>query len=271
MERNKQVLNLVNQKGPIIPSQISGEIGTNILLASAILSELVSENQLKVSSLKIGGSPLYYSEGQQIKLQEYTKYLNEKQFEAYKLLKEKKVLRDKELAPVVRVAIREIKDFAKPLEVSIENSKEIFWKWYLLEKEETEHLIKEKLGMALKKEVVTAQKKPPASKKPALKTGDFIGDVLKFFKSNGIEVLEQTTIKKNSEFEFVIAFPTPIGMAKYYCVAKSKKRCGDSDLNAAFARGEMRKLPTLFLTSGELTKKAATLLSTGLAITFKRI
>ncbi|MBN2454733.1 hypothetical protein JXB11_04265, partial [Candidatus Woesearchaeota archaeon] len=83
MEKNTQVLELVNRRGPIIPSQISGEIGTDILLASAILSELASKKQIRVSKLKVGGTPLYYFPGQEEKLQEFIKYLNGKQREAY--------------------------------------------------------------------------------------------------------------------------------------------------------------------------------------------
>jgi len=280
MERNKHVLDLVHERGPIIPSQISGDIGTNILLASAILSELVSNKQIKISSLKIGGSPLYYSEGQEIKLQDFTKYLNGRQSEAYALIKERKVLRDQELTPVVRVALREIKDFAKPLEVSAANSSELFWKWYLLQPEETEQLIRKKISIPKqtpKKEVPQKEPAPvqknltPSPRKPAPKTDEFHNSVLQYFTRNGIEVVEQNIVKKKTEFEFVISFQTPIGKATYYCIAKNKKRCSDTDLNTAFAKGQMRKLPTLFLTSGEITKKATTVLASGLQITYKKI
>ncbi|MBN2454290.1 hypothetical protein JXB11_01965, partial [Candidatus Woesearchaeota archaeon] len=239
--------------------------------------------------------------------------------EAYDLLKERRVLKDRALTPVIRVALREINDFAKPLEVTIGESKQIFWKWYLLGKEETESLIKEALGLSKKveapapppqhpapkekipekivpekpapiqqkipekpKEAIkpepVQEKLAPAKPKPAAKpkkqpakASTLLNDTLNFFEKSGIEVLEQGVLKKNSEFEFVIKMPTPVGEVKYYCVAKSKKRCSDSDLSAAFAQGDMRKLPVLFISPGELTKKAAALLEKGLNITYKKI
>ena len=40
------------------------------------------------------------------------------------------------------VALRNIKDFAFKLEVSVDNKSEIFWKWYLIDNNEAEKIIK---------------------------------------------------------------------------------------------------------------------------------
>ncbi|MBI2546309.1 hypothetical protein HYV81_03955 [Candidatus Woesearchaeota archaeon] len=145
MSREK-ILAFVRAQGPVIPSQIAKEVGTNILFASAMLSELVARKELKVSSVKIGGSPLYYIPGQEAQLEQYSGKLHEKERQAFEQLKEKRVLRDIQQAPVTRVALRSLKDFAVPLEVSFNNQTEIFWKWHTFNSQEAEQVIRSQLS-----------------------------------------------------------------------------------------------------------------------------
>lgn len=162
MATNDDILNLVKQRGPILPAQVSRHIKDNILMTSARLSELLSNKKIKISSIKVGGSPLYYFEGQEIKLQNYSDNLGSKEKEAYNLLKEKKVLRDSALEPAIRVALRIIKDFSVPLQVNYGNKTEIFWKWYLAQNNETQEIIREILT---KKEEIIQQKIPAEAQK----------------------------------------------------------------------------------------------------------
>jgi hypothetical protein len=67
-------------------------------------------------------------------------------------------------------------------------------------------------------------------------------------------------IRKSSEADYVIKVPSSVGALTYYCKAKSKKKITEGDLSSAFIHGQTRKLPTLFLTNGELTKKARDML-----------
>ena len=69
-------LSFVKREGPILPAQLAKEINTNILLSSAILSELAENKQVLVTSIKKGGSPLYYISGQEEKLQELSRFLS---------------------------------------------------------------------------------------------------------------------------------------------------------------------------------------------------
>jgi len=163
-----RVLEMVKQRGPIIPSDISKDINMNTLITSAILAELVSNKQLKLTSLKYGGTPMYYAPGQEEKLQEYSRFLHAKDKEAYALLKTELVLRDSTLEPITRVALREIKDFAFPLEVIANGSKEIFWRWYLMSNEDAEPKIKNLLGLERPKEVIAEKQEVvrPAEVKP---------------------------------------------------------------------------------------------------------
>ena len=152
MGKNEEILNIVKLKGPILPVQVSKQVNDNILMTSARLSELLTNKQIKISHLKVGGSPLYYVTGQETKLQDYSDNIGGKEKEDYELLKEKKILRDTKLEPAIRVALRQIKDFALGLQVNYENKIELFWKWYSIPVEEAQNSIKQILTK--KEEVV---------------------------------------------------------------------------------------------------------------------
>ncbi len=151
-----RALSIVRISGPLLPVTISKQINCNILFASAILSELASNKQVLITNTKRGGSPFYYIKGQEFKLQELGKYLQDKEKEAYDLLKEKRVVRDRTALPWQRVALREIKDFAIPIDVGIQEEVELFWKWYLLPDEEAKNFIKK----IITEESLLVQEKP---------------------------------------------------------------------------------------------------------------
>lgn len=284
----QKILGLIKIKGPIIPAQIYKEINSDILMSSAHLSELSSEGKVKVSNIKIGGTPLYYLHGQEPQLQNFSDNLHEKERKAYEILKEKKILRDSKLEPVIRVALREIKDFAVPLQVTYQNNKEIFWKWYLLSKGEAESLIK---PMLTKKEepkpIETKKPEPkkeikPEPKEPIKKeikerplradtTSSFLQELKSYFNRNKINIKNEQIIRKNSEIDFILEIPSTIGSLEFYCKAKNKKRVNDSDLSSAYVQGQLKKLPVLFLTKGDLTKKAKEILNTEFKLEIKKI
>ena len=152
MADDEKILSIVRLNGPVLPVDIAKGLKTNILIASAYLSELVARKKIKISSVKVGGSPVYYVPGQEAKLDKFAENLNEKELRAYEVLKEKKMLRDEQLTPLMRVALRQISDFAVPLNVTFEGKQELFWKWYLVKDEEITPLIQKELGGVEKKE-----------------------------------------------------------------------------------------------------------------------
>jgi len=301
MDHRETVLQTIKIKGPVIPAQIAKVIGTDIMMASAILSELVSKNVLKISHVKFGSTPLYYLPGQEPRLQDFAKNLHEKEKRAYDLLMQKKVMMDRLLDPVVRVALRNIKDFAVPLQVKINDDIEIFWKWYSITNEEAAKIIKEMVEVSKAKEpkkevkpvqeaIASREQEKPMEegeikrelKKEELKErlpekeekkkekgafvdktaeDKFLNEVKRFFEKSNISLIEEKIIKKNLELDLVVEVPSAVGNLVYYCKAKSKKRISDSDLSSAFVQGQLKKLPVLFLTKGELTKKANEMLS----------
>lgn len=91
---------------------------------------------------------------------------------------------------------------------------------------------------------------------------DFLDKLKKFFKNHDINVIDAKLIRKGSEYDFIIEMKTPVGQAEYYCKAKSKKKCADGDLSQAYLQGQTRRIPTVFITTGEVTKKAKEKLKT---------
>jgi hypothetical protein len=321
---NKEaVLKAVQAKGPVIPNDIRRELGGENLIIGAILSELADERKVCVTSTKIGGSPAYYAPGTEERLLNLVKHLNPKDRDSVELLKQRKVLKDSELTPLIRVSLRNIKDFAKPLEVNIRGQKEIYWKWFLMDTKEAEQIIFKKVMPVKKAEQTPAvavpfkkeekkeeridEKKPavevkketkpePAREKERTKErrelkeakpsvapipkkeeiqkelgkpaeelesekDPFFKTVWYYFKSNDIQVIEYKIIRKKSEIEFTIAVPSRIGSQEYYCKAKSKSKVSDGDLSSTYVQGQSKKLPVIFLTTGELTKKAKEMLA----------
>ncbi len=295
-----RIINLIKIKGPIIPVQISREMNQNILFTSAMLSELVSKSRLKVSHTKVGGgSPLYYLPGQEPQLTRFVSNLNEKDKKSYLILKENCVLRDNDLNALTRFSLRQIKDFAVPLQVSVNEHKELFWRYFLTPNQEAEAKIKSILGIKEPEEakkvpeaaVVPVQndqlsvpqlkeempkpKEPevkptpekqerlelkiPKKRGPARKPDGFYEKILSFFEKNRIKILEGEDIKKG-EYSFIIEVNSIVGLTTYYCIAKNKKRINEGDISTLSIKAKSKDLLPLLLTPGVPTRSAQALL-----------
>jgi hypothetical protein len=265
-ELKDQVLSIIRTKGPALPVQVSREINRDILFASAILAELTSRKIVKITYLKIGGSPLYYIGGQESRLQALSKYLGEKPRKIYTLLQEKKVLRDRALEPWQRVAIREIKDFAISSTVNFEGYTEIFWKWYLTPEEVAKRIIVSMVKPKEEKPLVTPIVKEIPKK---IEATEFLQKMHNYFNQNKIKVLSQEILRKNSEIDYIIEVSSDLGNLTFFGKVKNKKKINDGDLSLAYSKAKGR--PLLFLTTGELTKKAKDYLERHSGIVFKKI
>ncbi|RJQ17347.1 hypothetical protein C4573_04820 [Candidatus Woesearchaeota archaeon] len=327
----EDVLKVVRQIGPTIPNKIVKQLGGDTFLIGAILSDLANSKLVKITNVKLGGSPFYYAEGQESKLQELYPHLNSKDKETYDLLKKEKVLKDTEQSPLIRVSLRQIKDFAKPVEVTIREKQELFWKFYLVSSDEVKDILKkqylQKPEAKIEKKEATKQepdkiiqrvddrkeekiektaeekseeKKPKIEEKkrsvekaeikeeqvkieqkkkieqkevqeviyevkkakkesPKEEKGSFTEKLQQYFGKKNIEIAEKTVAKKG-EIDFILKVPSAVGFVQYYCKAKDKKKCNEGDLATAFVQGQNKKLPVLFLTTGEISKKAKEML-----------
>ncbi len=332
----EQVLGAVRSKGPVIPMDVRQilSVGDTITIG-ATLSTLIARGLVKVTHIKRGGSPFYYVEGQEPKLAELSKYLNEKDRRTFEVLVQRKVIRDKVEEPLVRVSLRNLPDFAVKFEVEVNGEREIFWRWYMASEDEAIALFtasskeknKEKKEVAAQKteekkietnevqsavSVVEEQKKEskkrvrkvkdktdadsklqetqarlstnvatsmPAATVGASQTGvssanslmpqaltnyndEFIVKIGAFLVEKNISVKEATLIKHGSEYDLVVELPTPVGNIEYFCKVKGKKKCNEADLMSAYVQGQGKRLPVLFLTTGEVLKKAKDKLKT---------
>jgi len=297
LELKERVYEYVNTNGPALPATLAKEFRSTNIFISALLSELVTNKRIKLSRAKIGGSPLYYCKHQEYALVDLLRgNLGQKQREALDIIREKKVLRDRDCLPFERVALRELEDFAIPVKLVINDVEEIFWKWYLLPDEEAKGLIEHSLqriyGPMKEEEAlvhvahrlgsVTESIKPELgihqselqSKEPKKKRKKFLQEVLvdkakkeesaldfeklvmQYFKKREIKVLEKTPVAKNKELNLVVQIPTSVGELSYFVKARKKKSLSEGDLLLAFTEGQNLKLPTLYISSGDITKKA---------------
>ena len=152
-----QILDFLRATGPILPAKVAKNLGTDILIASAHLSDLKSQGKIKISHLKVGGSPLYYLSGQEEKLFSFAAgNMNPKDMEVLERLKKRKVMREVDLGLLAKVALRSLKDFAVPLNVNFKGKTELFWKWHLLPDEETNQFIGDILRQSAQQQVAIA-------------------------------------------------------------------------------------------------------------------
>ncbi len=269
-ETKEKILAVINQAGPSFPTRISREAGISPLFIGALLSELVAEKRVVMSSMKVGSSPLYYVPGQEPLLENFTQFLNHKEREAIALLKEARMMDDELQDPAIRVALRKLKDFAVPLTVRNEGTEKLYWRFFTttdddvrsrLEanapKEEVKEIKapKEAKHTSPKEEVAEKieEKKPRAKKekKPDL----FTNKVKDYLTTKEIEILEDLPAKAK-EYNAKVRIDTLFGKQEYLVLAKEKKKLTEDDLVIALHKAQEEKMPALILTSGEADKGA---------------
>jgi outer membrane biosynthesis protein TonB len=295
IDARKKIINYLRIKGPSLPIHISKEINSNTLFTSAYLSELAKEKQLKISNLKVGGSPVYYLQGQEKSLESFSSYLPGKEKEAFQLLKEKSLLKDSQQEPAIRVALRNLKDFAKPFRYN----EQIYWAYHLLSKEQIQEILEPKKQTKQeipeqraekkqeKNKEIPAQKIPekakekPKQEKPLLnlkeskqknkEKSEFVLKIIEFLKLKDFELTEEIEEKKR-EFTGKIKISSDIGKIAFLLVSKEKKTITENDLTIAREKAQNRKMALIFLSTGNLNKKAEKYLNTWKnLIIFKRI
>ena len=301
MEYREKILSMA-QAQPLLPNAVAKALSTNSIMAGAMLSEMCSKGLLKTSALRVGGSPLYLIPGKEEQLLNHLQSLNEKDRRAVLKLQEEKIIREQESDPLTRVILATVKDFAKPLLVTYDGKQETFWKWFALTDKEAEEYIRQKLEPTKiqeqprqaqpekpKTQAPTEEKPKPAQEQRIKQTeqhpvqetltpkttpepnGDFWDKLHAFFTQNNISLLDKTAIKKKTDFDLTLEVPSPVGKLTYYCKARSKKKITDADISAAYVQGQIKKLPVILLTDGELTKQAHTILAQLKGITVKKV
>lgn len=271
VDYREQILMLAQHK-PLLPNDVAKSLNTNMLMASAMLSELTATKKLRISRLKVGSSPLYFLPEKEVQLQDYINYLQEKDRQTALALQQHKIMQDNAQDPLTRVSLRQITDFSRPLQVKTGDSEVLFWKWYLVSDDDAKKLIQDLVTpieksipkeqpVVFSPELKVAQLQVIiAPKKSSIPKENFSDRVESFFYVSKIIVVEKKVLKRGL-CEFVVEVPSPVGSLTFYCKARNKKKLSDADVSQAFVEGQLRKLPVLIVTDGELNKKAKELLS----------
>ena len=258
-----RILAFIGKSGPIVSNTIAKSLNLNSFLTAALLSELVKSGEAKASSIRVGGSPLYYLKGQEEQLERFVNFLRHKEKEAYDLLKKAGILEDSKLEPAIRVAIKDVKDFAVPLSVNKGNENILFWKFRFFN--EADSKIKEMLKDQDKRvdqaqrvqNVKQVQKeiceKPKKERKKAANIG--IEKVLEKWASENKIIITELLNAKGKDAKAKIKVKTEIGDIDFLLVLKNKKSISEPDLAWAYQEGLNVKMPVIFLSPGKASKQ----------------
>ena len=272
LQVKEKIVSFIVRRGPSLPVHIAKEINNSILFTSAFLSELISEKRLRISKLNVGNSSLYFIPGQEFLLENFSHHLKSKEKEAFELLKQKKILKDSEQHPAIRIAVREIKDFAIPFK----KEDQIYWKYLTVSDQELIDKIKEMpIAREIKKQLEITDKKPEikieqrpqkieiqhsllkTNKKEKIKEktsgkkdDKFFNKVKEFLSKESIEILDIDGFSKSD-----LTLKIKINKEEKLLIAYNKKKIDEKDIINAHKRASKLKLNFMILSFGEPNKK----------------
>ncbi len=286
-----RILYYLKTKGPSLPIHISKAIGYNLLFSSAFISEMLSEKSVKMSHMRIGSSPLYFLSGQESMLENFSEHLKSKEKDAFNLLKEKKLLKDSEQEPAIRVALRAIRDFAIPFT----HNEEGYWRYFTANDDElgikpvaiemkitalekpVEETVVERPQVAiaeiieikngeverehesiLETEIKAPKAKSRVKKREPRKSKQdekFLEKVKEFLSKSSVEIINVEGFK-NDEISLLVK----IKGEEQLLVAYKKKKISDSDIIKAAKKAEKLKMKYSILSPGDLPKKISELI-----------
>jgi len=266
LEVKERIIFALKRRGPSLPVHIAKETGMNILFASAFLSELIAEKKIKISAMKVGNSPLYFCPEHENMLKNFSNYLKSKERDAYLLLEEKKFLKDEEQEPAIRVALRNLKDFARPAE----KDGYLFWRFFDIPEQE----IKKEISKSEKEEnieIIEIKKRPPKREKPMhektpkkisknppqkkKQNEKFLEKVREFLSKHSGEILNIEGIERGE-----ITLKIKINGQEQLLIAYNKKKISDRDIINAAKKSRDLKLKYSILSLGDLPKKVSDLI-----------
>ncbi len=258
----EKIIQALKINGPMLPAYIAKNIGSDMLFTSAFLSELVSEKRILSSHMRIGSSAIYFLKENKQDLEKYGENLKSKEKEAFILLKEKKILKDESQEPAIKVALRQIRDFAIPFR----QGEDIFWRYFAAEEskatitEPPKEEKKEKIEIFDKKETKSIQKKtikPKIIKKSAStkKSEQFFNKIKEFLTKENKEIMDILGVTKDH-----LILKIKDKNQEFLLIAFNKKRITETDLSKACKKAQELGLKYQILSFGELPKKISMLL-----------
>jgi hypothetical protein len=278
------IIEFLKNNGPNLPIPIARNIKIDSLFTSAFLSELLSQKKIKITNMKVGGSPIYYTEGTEQQLEKYAgEYLKSKEKDAFFLLQQKKFLIDSEQEPAIRIALRSIRDFAIPLE----KENKLIWKYYITEEEsqikekpiehqpieeQPKHNFPQSMVSEVQKELEKNEEKIQSktqnieekqiSKKPIKKKLSTKPKVQDKKNERFFNTIKETLAKKQIEIIDIIGFSKGDLTLKIkekekekILVAYNKKRLTELDITNAYKKAKEHDMGYIIFTLGEPAKK----------------
>ena len=271
-DTKQRILSMITTAGPSFPAKISRETNISPLFVGALLSELVAEQKLVMSSMKVGSSPLYLVKGQEQNLEKFTQYLNSKEQEVVFRLKQIQLLDDSAEDPATRVALRKIKDFAIPVSAKVDGEEKLFWKYFTLGELEANSILQkaDKPKKAQKEDKVeeVEEKKEQIKeikqeiKKEVVKETQELKEEIKQEKSEKrkakktIEKEPSKFVNSLKEYHAQVKVDHSLGVQEYLLIAKDKKKLTEDDLAIALHKAQEHKMPALLMSKGDLDKPA---------------
>jgi len=243
-EKKNKIISFLRIGGPSLPVRIAKTIEMDPVFASAILSELLGTKQIKMSHMKVGASPLYLIPGQEQKLEDHTENLKSIEKEAYLKLKENKILTDENEEPSIRVALRNIKDFAIPFK----SQDKIMWKYAFASEEKQEEPKKIEPIFKTPQAPTTQHTTPNATKPTISKT--FLKEIEDFLEKQNTQIISMEEVDKK---KVIAKTKSESGTALLF--AFNKKRITEDELMKCYKKAKTANLPYHIITLGEPTKK----------------
>ncbi|MCH7850185.1 MAG: hypothetical protein IH845_00915 [Nanoarchaeota archaeon] len=234
--------------------------------------------------MKIGASPLYLIPGQEKKLEDQVEHLRSIEKEAYMRLKEKKILIDESEEPRIRVALRDLKDFAKPFRLQ----DKIAWRYAFTPEEEIKNIInkeetsEEELKSSEKTESRAKEETPKEkteSKKiekifnkenqsVKIQKPEFLIELKEYLKSEKIEFLKEIKTEKK-EIVAKVNISTTLGDINFLLIAKNKMTISKEEINSCLQQGNYNNMPCLLIIRKEPPKNIKELLQNNHLIKLK--
>lgn len=277
----ERILEIIKAKGPSLPVHLARTLQVQPLFISAFLSEMFGDQKVLMSSLKVGSSSLYYFQGQEAQLENFVQHLNQREREAFELLKKFRFLEDSAQEPVVRVALRALKDFAFPVSMNIRGESKLFWRFYSVPEEElinsfnkpaskfqnvvrknqpekkVENVSIDELATEKIKEEKEENILPVKKVKKEKIEGDsqFLNKIKKILGERKIEIVEIFSEKKK-ELHAKVSADGLFGKQEFYFVAKDKKKVQEDDIAAVLQKAQAERMPAFFIANGDIHKDA---------------
>ncbi len=76
-----------------------------------------------------------------------------------------------------------------------------------------------------------------------------------YCKEKDITIKEYSIVRAEREIDIIASIPSVIGRVDYFCAVRNKKKCNEGDVSSAVIKAQSRSLPTVFISTGDVTKK----------------